>query len=155
MYERNGGSFRDPKGYVLHHNKNVYRVINTSYQEEYDYCIKSGLYKKLIDEGLLLSFEESLDLEINSKDVYKIVKQEGINFISYPYEWSFDMIKDAAITTLKIQEISMEHMECHLKMQVHIIFSFIKENQFSLTSHRLKCLKKNHGLHIDNSVNIF
>jgi len=109
MYERNGGSFRDPKGYVLHHNKNVYRVINTSYQEEYDYCIKSGLYKKLIDEGLLLSFEESLDLEINSKDVYKIVKQEGINFISYPYEWSFDMIKDAAITTLKIQEISMEH----------------------------------------------
>ena len=109
MYERNGGSFRDPKGYVLHHNKNVYRVINTSYQEEYDYCIKSGLYKKLIDEGLLLSFEESLDLEINSKDVYKIVKQERINFISYPYEWSFDMIKDAAITTLKIQEISMEH----------------------------------------------
>ena len=109
MYERNGGSFRDPKGYVLHHNKNVYRVINTSYQEEYDYCIKSGLYKKLIDEGLLLSFEESLDLEINSKDVYKIVKQEGINFISYPYEWSFDMIKDAAITTLKIQEISMEY----------------------------------------------
>ena len=106
MYERNGGSFRDPKGYVLHHNKNVYRVINTSYQEEYDYCIKSGLYKKLIDEGLLLSFEESLDLEINSKDVYKIVKQERINFISYPYEWSFDMIKDAAITTLKIQEIS-------------------------------------------------
>ena len=53
MYERNGGSFRDPNGYVLHHNKNVYRVINTSYQEEYDYCIKSGLYKILNENETL------------------------------------------------------------------------------------------------------
>ena len=45
MYERNGGSFRDPKGYVLHHNKNVYRVINTSYQEEYDIVLKVDYIK--------------------------------------------------------------------------------------------------------------
>ena len=109
MYERNSGSFRDPKGYVLHHDKNVYRVINTSYQKEYDHCTKSGLFKKLIDEGLLLSFEENLDLKINSNNIYKIVKQERLDFISYPFEWSFDMIKDAATTTLKIQEISMEY----------------------------------------------
>ena len=58
MYKIDNASFRDPKGYVVHHNNNVFRVINNSYKEEYEHCTKSGLFKKLIDEGLLLLFEE-------------------------------------------------------------------------------------------------
>ena len=30
-------------------------------------------------------------------------------FISYPYEWSFSQLKDAALLTLKIQKIALEH----------------------------------------------
>ena len=39
----------------------------------------------------------------------QIIKPDLINFISYPYEWSFSQLKDAAITTLKIQIISLQH----------------------------------------------
>ena len=109
MYKIDDASFRDPKGYVIHHNNNVFRVINNSYKEEYEHCTKSGLFKKLIDEGLLLLFEESSDLEIDSKEIFKILEQKKLNFISYPYEWSFDMLKDAALATLKIQKICIEY----------------------------------------------
>lgn len=37
----------------------------------------------------------------------KIIKPEKIPFISYPYEWSFGQLKDAALLTLKIQKIAM------------------------------------------------
>ena len=109
MYKIDNASFRDPKGYVVHHNNNVFRVINNSYKEEYEHCTKSGLFKKLIDDGLLLLFEESSDLEIDSKEIFKILEQKKLNFISYPYEWSFDMLKDAALATLKIQKICIEY----------------------------------------------
>jgi len=109
MYKIDSASFRDPAGYVVHHNNNIYRVINNTFRSEYDHCVKTGLFKKLIDEGLLLHFEESGELEIESGKIYKILKQEKIEFISYPYEWSFDMLKDAALVTLKIQKICIEH----------------------------------------------
>ena len=109
MYKIDNASFRDPKGYVIHHNNNIFRVINNSYKEEYEHCTKSGLFKKLIDEGLLLLFEESPDLEIDSKEIFKTLEQKKLNFISYPYEWSFDMLKDAALATLKIQKICIEY----------------------------------------------
>ncbi|GAH22392.1 unnamed protein product, partial [marine sediment metagenome] len=37
----------------------------------------------------------------------KIIKPESIPFISYPYEWCFSQLKDAALTTFKIQKIAL------------------------------------------------
>ena len=35
---------------------------------------------------------------------YKIIKPKYIEYVSYPYEWSFSMLKDAGLLTLNIQE---------------------------------------------------
>ena len=40
---------------------------------------------------------------------YKIIRPEKIPFISYPYEWSFTQLKQAALTTLEIQKIAMSY----------------------------------------------
>ena len=37
-----------------------------------------------------------------------IIKPERIPFISYPYEWSFSQLKDAAQLTLQIQKSALE-----------------------------------------------
>ena len=102
-------SFRDPSGYVVHYNNSIYRIINENYSSIYQKCIESGLLKKLVDEKLLLNFEESLDLELKDVKIFKILKQEKIQFISFPYEWSFDMLKDAALLTLEIQKKCIEY----------------------------------------------
>ncbi len=97
-------SFRDPSGFIFLHKDLIYRQINISYKNNYDKLINSGLYKTLIDSDLLISHIEC-DLDnIKSNEAYKVIKPEMIPFISYPYEWSFSQLKDAALLTLEIQK---------------------------------------------------
>lgn len=66
--------------------------------------MESGLYEDLVRDGLLISHEEISFGSENSKEHYKTLKPTHIPFISYPYEWSFSQLKDAALITLKIQK---------------------------------------------------
>lgn len=101
-------SFRDPDGFVFTHNNKLYRAVTPNYKENYDHLMTSGLYDKLIAEGYLIPHKEveSGDLPVNG--MYKILEPEKINFISYPYEWSFSQLKDAALLTLDIQKTALE-----------------------------------------------
>ncbi|MBC8217987.1 MAG: SAM-dependent methyltransferase, partial [Planctomycetes bacterium] len=52
---------------------------------------------------------EEVDVEPESADdAYKIVKPEPMSFISYPYEWCFSQLKEAALITLEIQKKSLK-----------------------------------------------
>lgn len=98
------GSFRDPNGFVFKHSGKFYRQINKSYQPDFELLISSGLHASLVQKGLLIQFKEAaMDLASGS-EAYKIIEPEQLEFISYPYEWSFSQLKDAALTTLKIQK---------------------------------------------------
>ncbi|OQA18443.1 MAG: hypothetical protein BWY64_01485 [bacterium ADurb.Bin363] len=102
-------SFRDPSGFVFSQEGLLYRQINTVYRENYDFLISSGLYETLVKQELLIPHEEvSIDYRL-SHSAYKVVKPETINFISQPYEWCFSQLKDAALTTLKIQKIAFDY----------------------------------------------
>jgi len=103
------GSFRDPSGFLFFKNKILYRQVNTLYKEDYDHLINSGLYKKLSESNLLVRHQEANLSFAESESAYKVLKPEPIAFISYPYEWCFSQLKDAALTTLKIQRFAIEH----------------------------------------------
>ncbi|KAA3632204.1 MAG: SAM-dependent methyltransferase [Calditrichaeota bacterium] len=108
-YKKNSASFRDPSGFVFTSDGNVFRQVNQSYKENFDLLNSSGLLKKLTTENLLIKHTDS-DLTPPQPDIaYKIIQPEKLDFISYPYEWSFSMLKDAALTTLTIQKIALEH----------------------------------------------
>ena len=55
---RIAGSFRDPSGFVFERDGALYRQVNSSYQENYDRLMQSGLYDKLVQEGRLVAHEE-------------------------------------------------------------------------------------------------
>jgi len=98
------GSFRDPSGFLFYREESIFRQINFAYKEEYDFLIESGLYKDLADSNLLIPHEET-DINGPAPDkLYKVIKPEKIPFISYPYEWCFSQMKDAALATLAIQK---------------------------------------------------
>lgn len=99
-------SFRDPSGFVFKKDFEVYRQINKSYAGQYDHLMESGLYQKLINKNLLIPHHETK--VVNDNNIYKIIKPSQIEFISYPYEWSFSQLKDAALLTLEIQRTSLE-----------------------------------------------
>jgi hypothetical protein len=101
------GSFRDPSGFIFCRGESILRQINLVYKEEYDFLMGSGLYKDLADRNLLIPHEE-IDVSGPLPDkLYKVIKPEKIPFISYPYEWCFSQMKDAALTTLAIQKRSL------------------------------------------------
>lgn len=103
-------SFRDRSGFVFTFNKNIYRQVNTSYQEEYKYLINSALYDKLVQNTLLIPHEETPEIGFLLQGPGStILKPEQISFISYPYEWCFNQLKDAALTTLKIQKTALDY----------------------------------------------
>lgn len=101
-------SFRDPSGFLFFHDSFIHRQVNRIYKENYDHLIDSGLYETLVDAELLIPHEEVAIDYAESDKAYKIIKPVQIPFISYPYEWCFSQLKDAALTTLKIQKKALD-----------------------------------------------
>jgi SAM-dependent methyltransferase len=102
-------SFRDPSGFVFVRDNVLYRQVNQSFQPDFDYLVESGLYGALLEQELIVPHEEA-DLALaRSPDAYKILRPDRIPFISYPYEWSFGEMKDAALATLRLQEMALDH----------------------------------------------
>lgn len=101
-------SFRDPSGFLFRREDVLYRQVNLKYQPDYDRLMQSGLYQKLVKAGLLVRHEEvALPGELPDL-AYRILQPEVISFISYPYEWSFSQLKDAALATLAINRLALE-----------------------------------------------
>ena len=101
-------SFRDRSGFLFYHENELFRMIDYSYKENYEKLMNSELYKKLAEKNLIIDHSEVKNLDIDC-DYYKIIKPEKIPFISYPYEWSFSQLKDAALLTLRIQKAAMKY----------------------------------------------
>lgn len=102
-------SFRDNSGFVFCEHGEIFRAITYSYKENYEHLIQSGLYDYLIKENLLISHTEVVREDKFKPNIYKIIKPKRIDFISYPYEWCFSQLKDAALTTLRIQKAALKH----------------------------------------------
>lgn len=102
-------SFRDNSGFVFYEQGEVFRAISLSYSENYQHLIKSGLYDYLVKEYLLIPHTEEELSDKSYSGICKIIKPHKIDFISYPYEWCFSQLKDAALTTLRIQKVAMKY----------------------------------------------
>lgn len=101
-------SFRDPSGFLFRRAGVLYRQVNQKYQADYDLLMQSGLYKKLVKAGLLISHTEVTIAAEQPEIAYRILQPEMVPFISYPYEWSFGQLKDAALATLAITRQALD-----------------------------------------------
>ena len=97
-------SFRDPSGFLFYNKGTLLRQIALAYKDDFDYFLYSGLYQELLNDGFIVRHEEVAGGITMREGGYKIIKPELVNFISYPCEWSFSQLKDAALLTLKIQK---------------------------------------------------
>lgn len=102
------GSFRDPAGFVFTRGGVLYRQVNAAYKEHYDHLMQSGLYQALTDARLLIPHAE-VSMRRDDAGAYRILKPEPVRFVSYPYEWCFGQLKDAALVTLRIQQQSLAY----------------------------------------------
>lgn len=108
MTEQSKASFRDPSGFVFRRNGTLLRQVNKSYQTDYDLFLSSGLYERLVTKGWLIPHREVEEAPLIENICYRVLQPVVVPFISYPYEWSFSQLKDAALLTLEIQKEALQ-----------------------------------------------
>ena len=96
-------SIHDPDGYITNRGGKLLRVMSKSYYINYLKLVGTGLHRRLLHNGLLLEHTSSPIIETLT------LEPEVVPFISYPYEWSFSQLRDAALLTLTIQRIALEY----------------------------------------------
>ena len=107
---KEAASFRDPSGFLFYQDGTLYRQVNQGYRRHYDRLMSSGLYDSLTSKKLMVPHEEvDLSLAPEPELAYKILQPEPVDFISYPYEWSFLMLRSAALTTLRLVREGLDH----------------------------------------------
>ncbi len=93
------GSFRDPAGKIFYHNDKVYRVLNYEGEKRFKFLEESKILKDSISKNFLIESSKKTGNELNLKEFSEkiIIEHKRLDYISYPFEWSFDQLKDAAI----------------------------------------------------------
>lgn len=87
----------------------VHRVVDPSFRESFELFESSGLVRTLQSQGLLIEHEALSRTNADELGGIALLKPKLVEFVSYPYEWSFEALKDAALATLRMQRIAIEH----------------------------------------------
>jgi hypothetical protein len=102
-------SFRDPSGYVFTRAGGLYRQINEAGSRDYERLLSSGLYEELVASGDLVPHAEADPALSPDGRAFRVIRPERVNFVSYPYEWCFSQLKNAALLTLRLQRAAITH----------------------------------------------
>ena len=99
------GSFRDPSGRVIHADGRIFRAVYASGAGAYEAARNAGVLHASVEQGRLLPFEE-IELQAQRLDgpapAY-LLEHPKIEFVTYPYEWTFSALKAAALLQLDFQ----------------------------------------------------
>jgi ribosomal protein L11 methylase PrmA len=102
------GSFRDPSGHLFTRDGVLLRTVAPGFAESYEAVKASGLYEALITAGLLVAHTE-VDPGLAPAPAHAVLQPDVIEFISYPYEWSPAQLREAALLTLRIMDVALDH----------------------------------------------
>jgi hypothetical protein len=103
---REPASFRDPSGFVFSVNGEYFRAVAPAYESQFSALTTSGLASELVDRQLMLRFDEVSTHLVPG--AHRVLRPHQLRFLSYPYEWSFSQLKDAALTTLRVQRRALD-----------------------------------------------
>lgn len=113
---RDEGSFRDPSGYLFFQGNEVIRSINPSGAAQFDAVSASGLLEDLAKQGLLIptALENASPERLaqfagpRGELPVRLMRHPRVPFISYPYEWTFAQLRDAALAHLDLQVAALD-----------------------------------------------
>jgi hypothetical protein len=111
-FELEAGSFRDREGRIYRLDQRIIRGVSEAALEAFRQLESTSFYRKFLASGALVASEE---LEPGSVPLPSDVRQQWAGFIehqripliSYPYEWTFGMLKDAALLQLELLEAAI------------------------------------------------
>jgi ribosomal protein L11 methylase PrmA len=104
---RNHGSFRDPSGYVAHYGDRIFRILREDAFSSFEWLKSSGFLAELVGNGWLIPTDVASEPAVRNLS-RRVLEHEAIDFISYPYEWPFELLKRAALFHLDLHLLALE-----------------------------------------------
>jgi ribosomal protein L11 methylase PrmA len=105
-------SFRDPSGRLFRHAGAIFRTCSPVALDTFRHAQDTGLLGELERQGLIVPSElkPSKTEGLDATQVGDwIVRQPELPLVTYSYEWSFSMLRDAALVTLRALDICLAH----------------------------------------------
>lgn len=105
-----GASFRDPRARVVEHEGKIFREIYDRGVSDYLEVLRSSFYSQAEKNRWLVAGVQVAKDErsLFSESAQIILQHEKVPFVSYPYEWSFSQLRDAALFHLDIHLNALE-----------------------------------------------
>ncbi len=110
IFSKDHGSFRDPSGFIFEHDKRIIRIIKKFGKKNYEYINSKNIIEESINNNFLIKTKDvtsEFEKLVNDDNCF-FLEHEKIDYISYPYEWGFFQLKDAAIHHLNFQLFLLE-----------------------------------------------
>ncbi|MEU8262240.1 class I SAM-dependent methyltransferase [Micromonospora sp. NPDC048999] len=95
------GSFRDPGNRVFHRRGEVLRGLDERSARDWRALAATDFFRDLLAAGKVCGTEELVPTPVDLPWA-AVLRHERIPFVSYPYEWSCGMLRDAALLHLEI-----------------------------------------------------
>lgn len=106
------GSFRDRKARILYRDGAVYRVLNAEALEDWEALRETRFFAERQAQGQIIgTVEVAADTVLtadNRQSWAGVLRHDKIPFVSYPYEWPFSMLRDAALLHLDLLSAALE-----------------------------------------------
>ncbi len=99
---KNVGINIDPMGFLFNYDGRIFRAINNKEKEDVLYLFSSGAIDELNKANLIPQTKIS-EIQLEGYDL--VLEHERISVVIYPTEWSFNMLKDAALLVTKVNKI--------------------------------------------------
>ena len=104
MGARVAGSFRDPSGHVYEDDGSIFRVVAPIAARDYEAVRDAQVFRDLVEARKLVTLDEvdKKRLKPNGFEAAYLLQHRRLPYISYPYEWSFSLLRDAALFHLDL-----------------------------------------------------
>ncbi|MET0811377.1 MAG: methyltransferase, partial [Thermoleophilaceae bacterium] len=103
------GSFRDPESRVFYAGEQVYRALSPDGLSDFEALRETGLLEDERVVGTELAQDTGALRGLLVHEPAGVLRHERIPFVSYPYEWTFSMLKDAALVQLDLLLAALDH----------------------------------------------
>jgi SAM-dependent methyltransferase len=110
--QREASSFRDPSSGVVWAGRRVLRYLDADAAKTFGALEAAGVLDDLVRRGAVVGWQtvspdEARAVSALAPRAALVVEHPTLPFLSYPYEWPFEMLRAAALLTLDIQATAL------------------------------------------------
>ena len=95
-------SFRDPAARVLRHDGEILRYLTPTALRDWEALASKKFFEDCSSSGRIIATERTEPSPTLPRPWVAVLRHQTIPVVSYPYEWSFSMLQDAALLQLDL-----------------------------------------------------